>query len=265
MYLFNGNNWFYFLFNLILYIMKSATIPLLLSLLAGLSTILGCVFIFIKTKKVGEFITLSLSISLGIMIFISIFDLIPMSLPIIIKKYGLYFGIIISFLTFILGYLFIYILEKQIKQNNSNLYKIGIISMISMIMHNFPEGIAVFMSAYTNIKLGLKMCIAIMLHNIPEGIIISVPLYYSGESRGSVIKKTLFSGLSEPIGALLSYLFLNRVINELLLSYILLFVSGLMISLSINNILKELLKNNNIKYIILGIIISIVFALFIII
>ena len=245
--------------------MKNAIIPLLLSLLAGLSTLIGGLFIFIRTNKVGEFITLSLSLSLGIMISISILDLIPMSVPIILNNYGVIYGIIISFLTFLLGYLFIYILEKRIKNNNSNLYKIGIISMISMILHNFPEGIAVFMSAYTNLNLGIKMCAAIMLHNIPEGIAISIPLYYSGESRGSVIKKTLISGISEPIGALLSYLFLNRVINELLLSYILLFVSGLMISLSINNILKELLKNNNIKYIILGIIISIVFALFIII
>ncbi len=243
--------------------MKNAIIPLLLSLLAGLSTLIGGLFIFIRTNKVGEFITLSLSLSLGIMISISILDLIPMSVPIILNNYGVIYGIIISFLTFLLGYLFIYILEKRIKNNNSNLYKIGIISMISMILHNFPEGIAVFMSAYTNLNLGIKMCAAIMLHNIPEGIAISIPLYYSGESRGSVIKKTLISGISEPIGALLSYIFLSRVINKLFLSFILIFVSGLMISLSINNILKELIKIGITKYIIIGIIISVVIALFI--
>ena len=243
--------------------MKNAIIPLLLSLLAGLSTLIGGLFIFIRTNKVGEFITLSLSLSLGIMISISILDLIPMSVPIILNNYGVIYGIIITILTFLLGYLFIYILEKRIKNNNSNLYKIGIISMISMILHNFPEGIAVFMSAYTNLKLGIKMCAAIMLHNIPEGIAISIPLYYSGESRGSVIKKTLISGISEPIGALLSYIFLSRVINKLFLSFILIFVSGLMISLSINNILKELIKIGITKYIIIGLIISVVIALFI--
>lgn len=243
--------------------MKNALIPLLLSLIAGLSTLIGGLLIFIKIKKVGEFITFSLSLSLGIMITISILDLLPMSVPIILNNYGLIYGIIITILTFLLGYLFIYILEKKIKTNSSNLYKIGIISMISMMLHNFPEGIAVFMSAYTNINLGIKMCAAIMLHNIPEGIAISIPLYYSGESRGSVIKKTFISGISEPMGALLSYIFLSKVINQLFLSYILIFVSGLMISLSLNNILKELIKNGITKYIVIGLLISIIIALFI--
>ena len=89
--------------------MKNALIPLLLSLLAGLSTLIGGLFIFIKTNKVGEFITLSLSLSLGIMISISILDLLPMSVPIILNNYGIIYGIIITILTFLLGYLFIYI------------------------------------------------------------------------------------------------------------------------------------------------------------
>ena len=241
--------------------MNKVLIPLLLSLLAGLSTLLGGLVIYIKMKKVGEVITLFLSVSLGIMILISIVDLLPLSIPIILNEYGLLFGIIISMLVFLLGYLFVYIIEIKINKNNSNLYKIGIISMISMILHNFPEGIAVFMSAYTNIKLGIRMCISIMLHNIPEGISIAIPLYYSGESRGSVIKKTFISGISEPIGALLSYLFLGRVMNYLILSYILIFVSGLMISLSINTILKEILKYNHYKYIVIGIIFSLVITL----
>ena len=237
-----------------------AIFPLLLSILAGLSTLIGGLVIFIKMKKVGEMITLFLSVSLSLMILISIFDLLPLSVPVIINYYGLYLGIIISILVFLLGYLFIYIIEKKIKKDDS-LYKIGIISMIAIILHNFPEGIAVFMSAYTNIKLGIKMCTTIMLHNIPEGITIAVPLYYSGESRGNVLKMTLISGIVEPVGALLSYLLLSRVINYLILSYILIFVSGLMISLSINSILKEIIKYNHVKYVIIGIIFSLVIAL----
>ena len=154
--------------------------PLLLSLIAGLSTVIGSLLIFIKIKRIGEFITFSLSFSIGIMTLISIFDLIPSSVPIIINKYYYLYGIPICILTFLLGYLSISKINKKIDKSNnkSSLYKIGIVSMISLMLHNFPEGMAVFMGAYTNISIGIKLCIAIMLHNIPEGIAIAVPLYY---------------------------------------------------------------------------------------
>ncbi len=152
--------------------MNEIYIPLSLSLIAGISTIIGSLLIFIKIKRIGEFITFSLSFSLGIMFLISIFDLLPSSLPVLLNKYGYFYGIIICILTFLLGYLSINKINKKIEKNcnnNSSLYKIGILSMISLMLHNFPEGIAVFIGAYTNISIGVKLCAAIMLHNIPEG------------------------------------------------------------------------------------------------
>ncbi len=240
--------------------------PLLLSLFAGLSTVIGSIFIFLKVKKVGQFIVFSLSFSMCIMTIVSIFDLLPNSLNTLLTNYGLIFGIILSILTFLLGYLSIDKINKRINKkdnnlNKSSLYKIGMLSMISLMLHNFPEGIAVFMSAYTNFSIGIKLCIAIMLHNIPEGIAIAIPMYYGGESRGRVVKMTLISGLSEPLGALLSYIFLKDIISNVLLSYILVFVSGLMISLSFNDMLKEILKYNNKLYMIIGILTGIFFFL----
>ena len=236
--------------------------PFILPLISGLSTLIGSLFIFFKIKKVGEFITFSLSLSMTIMICISIFELIPNSLKDIILKYNYTYGIIISILVFLLGYQTVYFINKKIKTNNS-LYKIGILNLITLFLHNFPEGIAVFISAYNNIKLGIKLCISIIIHNIPEGMIISVPLYYSGYSRGRVVLYTFISSLAEPLGALLSYIFLKNIINNESLSLILLFVAGLMISLSINDILKEILSYNNKKYMIIGIITGLIISLII--
>lgn len=234
-------------------------IPLLLSLVAGISTVIGCLLIFLKYKKINNLIVVSLSFSLAIMTLISIFDLIPSSALTIINYYKIWFGIVLVFLTFLLGYLSIDKINKQIKtSNNSSLYKIGVLSMISLILHNFPEGIAVFMGAYTDINLGIKLCLAIMLHNIPEGIAISIPLYYSGVGRGKTFLYTLLSGLSEPIGALLAFVLLKNYINEIVLSFILIFVAGLMISLSLNDILKEVKSYNNNKYMFIGFIIALV-------
>ena len=236
--------------------------PLLLSMISGLSTLLGTLIIFFKIKKVGEFITFSLSLSMIIMIMISILELIPDSFITIVQKYGYYYGLMISILVLLLGYQTIYFINKLVHSTNS-LYRIGVLNMISMILHNFPEGIAVFMSAYNNIKVGLKLSTAIILHNIPEGMIISIPLYYSGKSRGRVVLYTLLASIAEPFGALLSYIVLKRLINKLILAYVLMFVSGLMISLSINDILKEILSYNKNKYMIIGIITGLIISLLI--
>lgn len=235
--------------------------PLLLSFIAGLSTLIGCIFIFFKIKKVGEFICFSLSFSMTIMILVSIFDLMPNSINIIYNEYGKIYGIIFIILTFLLGYLTISKINSKISSNNNSLYKIGILSMLSLMLHNFPEGIAVFISAVNDFKIGIKLAIAIILHNIPEGISIAVPLYYGGKSRGSAIKLTFISGIAEPIGALLSYIFLRNIINEIFLSFILLFVSGLMISLSINDIYNEIKKYHNLKYRYYGYILGIILFL----
>ena len=241
----------------ILFIMNDL-FPLLLSFIAGISTVLGSFFILFKIKKVGEFVVFSLSFSLGIMTLISFFDLIPSSYPVIINNYGILYGIIIFVLIFLLGYQSIKLINDRIKDNDSSLYKIGILSMISLVLHNFPEGIAVFIGALSNTSIGIKLCIAIMLHNIPEGIAISVPLYYSGVEKKRVFVYTLLSGLSEPIGALLAYFILKNFINELFLSMVLVFVSGLMISLALNDILKEVKRYNKIKYMIYGLFVSII-------
>ena len=52
--------------------------------------------------------------------------------------------------------------------NNKNLYKLGIITMIGITIHNIPEGIATFITTNENIKLGISITIAITMHNIPE-------------------------------------------------------------------------------------------------
>ena len=244
-------------------------IPLLLSLIAGVSTVIGSILIFFKYKKINRLIVISLSFSLAIMTLISVFDLLPDSSMKLINNYGGGYGLVLIILTFLLGYLSIEKINNRIKtNNNSSLYKIGVLSMISLMFHNFPEGIAVFMGAYTNIHLGLKLCLAIMLHNIPEGITtfistssnvrlgitlsiaialhnipegisIAVPIYFATGSHKRSFWYTLLSGFSELLGAVLAYLFIARYVNNFILSLILGVTAGIMIHISAYELLPN--------------------------
>ena len=233
--------------------------PFILTIISGLSTLLGSLFIMLKIKRVEEYITFFLSLSMIMLLLIAAFELIPGSLNTLIQKYNIFLGIILSLLIILLGYQSIYFINKTIKNNNS-LYKIGLVSLISLILHNIPEGIIVFMSSFNSIKTAQKLSFAIIIHNIVEGSLISIPLYYSGESRGRVILFVLISALSEPFGALLSYFILKDHISSLTISYISLFVSGLMISISLCDILKEIIKYNKKKYIIIGLVVGLVLS-----
>lgn len=232
--------------------------PLLISTIAGLSTVLGAIVVFFNISKqnITKFITFCLSFSLSVMICISLTDLIPNSTYIILSKYNLIKGIIICLVSFIFGVISVTLINKKIKEEKvgDNLYRVGILSMLALMLHNLPEGIATFMSAYKDINLGISLGIAIMLHNIPEGISIAVPIYYSTNSKLKAIKMALLSGFAEPIGALLAYIFLSKYITNELISIVLLFVAGIMITLSINELLPEAMKYKKNKFIILGLI-----------
>ena len=104
--------------------------------------------------------------------------------------------------------------------------------MVALMIHNFPEGIATFISGYENTTLGISIALAIALHNIPEGISIAIPIYYSTRSRLKAFKYTLYSGLAEPLGAFLAFIFLRPYINEIILAITFALVAGIMLYIS---------------------------------
>lgn len=238
--------------------MQNIIIPLILSTLAGLSTLIGAIPIFfkIKEKNLNKFISFCLSFSIAIMISISILDLIPTSFFEIVNFYGIGKTLIILLIAFIISYIIITYLSSLVEKESKgiDLYKLGILNMIVLILHNLPEGIATFLSSYHSIDLGLRLSIAIMLHNIPEGISIAVPIYYATGSRKKAIKSTLISGLSEPLGAILAFVFLKKFVSELMISIVLIVVAGLMITLSIQEMLPRALKYKENMWIYLGLI-----------
>lgn len=232
-------------------------IALLISLIASFSTCIGALFIFFNIKKenINKFIAFSLAFSIAVMIGVSIFDLLPESMVFLIKSYN-YYALFIFLLLFLVSFFLIKYINKCLEKYENNLYKLGLLSMIILIMHNLPEGIITFISSYKDVHLGIKMALAIALHNLPEGICIAVPIYYSTHSKKSAFFKTFISGFSEFIGAILAYLFLAKYVNDILLSLILVMVAFLMITLSVEQMLPQANKYNEKKYVLLGLIIG---------
>lgn len=237
--------------------------PLLVSTIAGFSTMIGALVVFLKIKKEKQikFITFCLSFSLMIMIGISITDLIPNSLQVLFQE-NLYSGLFLALLAFIGGIFSIKVLIvkiEKVKAGTVSLYKLGILNMIALMLHNFPEGVATFLSSYQNMAVGIHLGLAILFHNIPEGISIAVPIYYATGSKKEALKKTFLSGFAEPIGAILAFFLFKNFITDAFISVILLLVAGIMITISIEEIFPEALKYKENKMILAGFLLGVFF------
>lgn len=226
----------------------------LLTFIAGFSTMIGTILIFFK-EKTNRVVVASLSFASGVMLTVSILDLIPEAITLL--NYKSIIEILIITVFMVLGALLTRKIDKCMPEvdNNSKkgLYRVGIISMFAIIMHNIPEGIATFMTTSTNLSLGLSLTIAIALHNIPEGISIAVPIYYSTGNRKKALFYTFVSAISEPFGALLAFLFLKPFMNNLVMGLLMAMIAGIMSYISFFELLPKSLsyKNKSLSYIFL--------------
>ncbi|MEM0360723.1 MAG: zinc transporter ZupT [Candidatus Diapherotrites archaeon] len=209
---------------------------LMLSLLAGLSTCFGSIIAFFLKKPKPSMLPIAMGFSAGVMIFVSFAEMLPQAISNI--------GQANAFIAFFAGMGAIYLIDVSLphsyegeKCQESRLLKCGTLVAIGIAIHNFPEGIAVFFSSLSSISLGIPIAIAIALHNIPEGIAISMPIFQATKSRKKAFLYSALSGLTEPLGAIIGFLFLSAFLNQFILYLVLAGVAGIMVFISFDELL----------------------------
>ncbi|MBN1625452.1 MAG: zinc transporter ZupT [Deltaproteobacteria bacterium] len=125
-----------------------------------------------------------------------------------------------------------------------NLMRMGLFTALAIGIHNFPEGLATFLAALHDPSLGIAIAVAIAIHNIPEGISVAVPIFYATGNRRKAFVYSLFSGLAEPVGAIIAFLTMRLFIGGeagLIPSHVMgiLFggVAGIMVYISLDELL----------------------------
>ena len=80
------------------------------------------------------------------------------------------------------------------------------------------------------------------MHNIPEGIAVSVPIYYATKSRKKAFWLSFLSGLSEPVGAIIGFVLIRQFLNDAVLGSILGLTAGIMVFISIDELMPTAQK-----------------------
>lgn len=218
---------------------------LLLSLGAGLSTLLGALVVVFVKKRSEKLVPVSLGFAAGVMLSVSFTDMFPAALNALTGWAGPKLGTIYTVLALIVGVLIAAGLDKLVpheknttgEASHGNMYRLGMMSTLAIAVHNFPEGIATFTAGISDTALGFSIAIAIALHNIPEGITVAMPVYYATGNRKKALLYTFVSGISEPIGALLAYFVLMPFLNDLVLGVVFAIVVGIMLYIVIEELI----------------------------
>jgi ZIP family zinc transporter len=228
-----------------------------LTLFAGLSTGIGGLIAIISKRTNKKFLSVILGFSAGVMIYLSFMEILSDAMDYLIRELGDVKGSWTALAAFLAGVLVIAIIDKlipskdnpheshkveekmevEISESNVKLLKTGILTALAITIHNFPEGIASFASALKEPSLGIAIAIAIAIHNIPEGIAVSIPIYCATGNRKKAFLLSLVSGLSEPLGAIVGYLILQPILNDLVFGILFAAVAGIMVYISFDELL----------------------------
>lgn len=229
-----------------------------LTLFAGLSTGVGAAVAFFAKKTNTQLLSVALGFSAGVMIYVSMIEIFPKAKASLVAELGEAHGYYYTVAAFFAGILLTAVIDKLVPSGSNPheqqslidienvqhsvkskqaLYRMGLFSALAIAIHNFPEGLATFFSAIENPALGLSVAIAIAIHNVPEGIAVSIPVYYSTDNRKKAFLLSFMSGLAEPVGALFGYFFLLPYFNGLTFGITFAMVAGIMVFISLDELL----------------------------
>lgn len=210
-----------------------------LSFLAGLATTIGGVLCIYIGRESSVKMGVALALTAGVMLYVSFMELLPEGQLLLSSSFP-NISILLILHCLILALIVIFFLEKSHKKCLSEealFYKSSLFIVVSLTLHNFPEGMATLASTLADFKLGLVSAFAIAMHNIPEGLAIAVPIYKLTGNYKKAIFYSFLSGMAEPMGALIGLFFLNQFMNEAVLGAILCGIATIMIYISMIQII----------------------------
>jgi ZIP family zinc transporter len=246
-----------------MYSLETVLIAFGLTLLAGLSTGIGAALAFFSKSDNTRLLSIGLGFSAGVMIYISFAEILVKSKASFSLQFSDSSAEALMLACFFLGIALAFGIDRLIPEDvnphelktdqvlaplktehreskqKMMLHRTGVFTALAIAIHNFPEGFATFVSALDSLTLGLGIALAVAIHNIPEGMAVSLPIYHATGERKRAFWYAFASGLAEPIGAALGFFLLMPLMGELTLGITFGIVAGIMIYISLDELLPS--------------------------
>ena len=227
-------------------IMSPVVLATFASLLAGLSTALGAMPIFL-VRRISELVQdVILGFAAGVMLSACFFSLI---LPGLEAARGQGAGelgaVTVVGAGILLGAAALWLMHRYAPHEHFILGQEGPpaklargwLFVIAITLHNLPEGLAVGVGFAEDRANGTAIAVGIALQNMPEGLVVALALLTLGYSKASALAVATLTGLVEPVGAFVGASTVIAV--AFLLPWGLAFAAGAMLFVVSNEIIPE--------------------------
>mgnify|MGYP001280885208 CR=1 FL=1 len=225
------------------------------ALLAMLLTSMGFAiggFLSVILKALKSNVSFVYSFCAGIILGLIYFDILPESIEL-----GSYIGVFIGFLIGVLIFIFLhsstdYLLEKATA--NNAFFHTAFLLAVSIAIHNFPIGVAIGVSQ--DKELNHSLLHLLVLHNIPEGIALFMPVILARSRVSTWFKLICIVTLPMGGGIVLGNVF-DQMYSSTVWAVVLSIAIGIMVMVTIKEILFEALKHSAVvkcfSYVVMGI------------
>lgn len=231
---------------------------LLVTLLAGVFILIGIILGYCLKKK-GKFIDISIGLAFSVMVILAFSHILPECYEALNKN------ILRVLIYMLIGFMLLRLLDHLVPHHEheehshkhechtEHLEHVGILTTVAIVIHNIIEGMTLYITSSNDFKSGILLAIAIGLHNIPLGIMISSTL----KGKKQIIINSIILTLSTFVGGLIIF-FITSNINEMIVGCLLAITVGMISYIIKDELLPSIIKGNNKKYNVLGMIIGIV-------
>lgn len=230
---------------------------LLVSLFAGLATSVGGLLALSKRTLERSYLAVALAFAAGAMIIISLGQIIPLGIEYMGQTASERTSLTVVWASFFIGIGTVLLIDRILpdvlnpnemegrerdldvreERSTRKLMRSGILVAAVLGLHNFPEGMATFFTTYQDPKVGLSLALAIAIHNVPEGIAVAAPVFAATGSRKKAFWWATFSGLTEPMGALVAAGVMQWVVAPQFFGIFYGLVAGMMVFLALDELL----------------------------
>ncbi|USQ79704.1 ZIP family metal transporter [Ornithinimicrobium faecis] len=229
------------------------------TVLAGLATVVGGLLALHPGMRQRGPLAFGLAFAAGLMIVLSVVEILPLSLS-TLRDSGVGRPLWWTAGAFAVGCALVVLIDAVLPepaatsgaagvdagdggggglglQDNPRLRRSGLLIALVIGAHNAPEGLMTFLTMLESPELGVGLAVAIAIHNVPEGMAVAAPVFAATGRRGTAILWATVAGLAEPVGALAGYFVLRAVLPPELLVLTLALVAGMMIALSLRELI----------------------------
>lgn len=221
---------------------------IIFTLIGSVISLIGGVLLLIKEKfalKISHFLT---SFAAGALLSTAFFDLLPEASQ-HMEELGVEVNIplwtLLGILTFFLMERFIHHHHDHKSHTQEDKKSIIPLVIIGDTVHNFTDGVAIAATFLVSVPLGMVTSLAVAAHEIPQEIGDFGLMLHKGMARKKVLLINFYSSLSAMVGAILTFIYQDRL--EGFLPVVLAVTSGFFIYIALANLVPEIHNRDNQK------------------